>query len=105
MKNFVQKGDMIHTVLEDGIKGGDLVVLGDVIGVAVTDGDGTNLNAVQTSGVFELPKASGAIEQGAKVYFVEAEGNISTTEENNVFAGYAWNEALDADETVNVKIG
>lgn len=104
MKNFVEKGDSIDVVLDDDVKGGDLVITGSVVGVAVSDGDGVNLRTVATKGVFTLPKAAGAITQGAKVYWVTADSNISTTATDNTFVGYAWGAAASADETVNVAL-
>lgn len=105
MKNFVQNGDMLHTVLADTVKGGDLVILQDTVGIAVTDGDGVNLNAVQTVGVFTLPKATGAIAQGKKAYWNATESNVTATATGNTLIGVAWDSAASADTTVNVKLG
>lgn len=103
MKNFVQKGDFIHAVLADTVKGGDVVIIEDIVGVAVTDGDAENVKAVQTEGVFTLPKGSGAIEQGAKVYWDGTK--VTKTATNNTLLGFAWEAAATAETTIPVKLG
>lgn len=103
MENYRQTTGSIDSVLADTVKGGDLVKIGDLHGVAVTDGDGTNLVAVQTAGVFTLPKTTAAtvIAQGAKVY--AASGKVNTTD-TNAFLGYAWAASANGEETVDVGI-
>lgn len=106
MKNYIEKGDFIHSVLDATVKGGDVVAVQDLLGVAVTDGDGVNLQAVAVNGVFELPKVAGlAIAQGKKCYFVTADKNVNTTASGNTLIGFAWETSDAAATTVRVKIG
>lgn len=49
------------------IASGDVVVIGDVTGVALTDIPDTKMGAVAVSGSFSLPKGVGALAQGATV--------------------------------------
>lgn len=105
MKNYIQKGDVVHTLLGSTVKGGDLVVLNDIIGVAITNGSESHFSSVQVTGVFELPKDSNSIELGKKVYWIDAEKKVSTTESGNRFIGYAWNDASAEELKVTVKIG
>ncbi len=110
MKNFVEEGKtMNYTVPADSsVKSGEVVALGDRCGIAVTDGAEGETIALAAEGVFELPKGSGAIDQGKKVYLnVAAEGGaktIVTTASGNTFCGYAHEAAKAADTTVLVKL-
>lgn len=106
MENFVQNGDFLHTVLEDTVAGGDLVIVGNIVGVAVSNGNGVDLKAVQTKGVFTLPKEDAlAIDQGDTLYWNSTTKVVTKTEEANTLIGVAWDDALAAGGTVNVKIG
>lgn len=105
MKNFIQDGNTInYTVADTAIKGGEIRMVGDVAAVAVTDGAVGETIAMHVTGVYELPKGTGAITQGAPVYVDAGGTGIVATEEGNKFAGFAW-EAADAEATtVLVKI-
>ncbi len=112
MRNLIQDGRTLdYTVGDDTVKSGQLVIVGDMAGVAVTDGESGETIVLFVSGVYSLPKAGVIIKQGAKVY-VNAEGKITHLAENskadpavpNFFAGYAWDDADAGDDTVHVKI-
>jgi len=103
MKNYIQNGKIIHTVLAETVKGGDLVILNDVIGVAITDGDGTSLQAVEVEGVFSLPKGEDIVlKQGEKVYW--GGKSVTNVADKNTLIGYAWENVGKTDKTVNVKL-
>lgn len=103
MKNFKQIPLMIHTVTANTVKGGDLVVLGDLAGVAVADGNGTDLAAVQLQGVFELPKgATFTFTQGAKCYWDATNKVVTSTASGNKLIGFCWKDAVAADAIVEV---
>lgn len=57
-KNFVQVGENLTLPVTNGVKSGELVQVGDVIGIALTDAktdDGTNYyTTIATKGVWEL---------------------------------------------------
>ena len=82
------------------------IVVGKVVGIpnvtAAANADGT-LVSLACEGVYELPKATGAITQGAAVYLTK-DGKITTTDTGNTLAGVAWTAAQSADATVMVKI-
>ena len=105
MKNFIQDGNTInYTVAGTPVKGGELRMVGDVAAVAVTDGAVGETIAMHVTGVYELPKGTGAITQGAAVYADAGGTGIVATAEGNKFAGYAWEEAAAEAATVLVKI-
>lgn len=103
MKNFIQDGNTIdYKVAGSTIKGGDLRMIEDVAAVAVTDGAVGETVAMHTSGVFEVPKDTGVIKQGQKVYTTGS--SVGTSETGAKFAGYAWEEAASTATTVLVKL-
>lgn len=57
-KNFVQVGENLTLPVDSGVKSGELVQVGDVIGIALTDAktdDGTNYyTTIATKGVWNL---------------------------------------------------
>lgn len=90
MKNYIQPGDSITVPAPADVKSGDLVVVGDLFGVAQFSAASGDPVEIATKGVFGLPKVSAqAWSVGAKVYYVAADKNISTTATGNTFIGHA----------------
>lgn len=105
MKNFIHDGKTIeYKVAETAIKSGDVRVIGDVAGVAVTDGAVDETVVLNVTGVYELAKGTGAITQGQKVYAAADGSGIVATAENNKAVGCAWEAADAGDTTVLVKL-
>lgn len=105
MKNFIQDGKTIeYKVAETAIKSGDVRVIGDVAGVAVTDGAVDETVVLNVTGVYELAKGAGAITQGQKVYAAADGSGIVATAKNNKAVGCAWKAADAGDTTVLVKL-
>jgi len=68
---FIHDGKAIDHTPSSAVSAGDVVVQGDLIGVAKLDIAANVLGALAVDGVFDLPKATGggtAITAGAKVY-------------------------------------
>lgn len=102
---YLRKGETMNYICgEDGVKYGDVVVVGTVIGVAASDGQKDDEISLDVAGVFQLAKANVAITKGAKVYYSTANKNITTTPTDNVVAGVAWSDAGASDTVVDVKI-
>ena len=59
--NFVQPGNVIDHVAAATIASGDVVVIGQMLGVALTDIANGATGSVQINGVFTVPKVSGAV--------------------------------------------
>lgn len=106
MAKYVQRGEALDFANSSGskINAGDVVVLGTRIGVAGGDIANGETGAVHVVGVFEFPKASGAITLGAAVYWDATNSKITTTSTSNTLAGFAVAAAASGDETVLVKI-
>lgn len=106
---YWQKGEVLDYLnrTEKKIENGDVVVLGNRIGVAGDDILPGAIGAIHVTGVFKMKKAdAGEIAAGTEVYFTE--DGITTTdsieEGANVKAGYAAEVSLADNPTVYVKI-
>jgi predicted RecA/RadA family phage recombinase len=104
MKNFIQEGKTIEvTASGSAIASGDLVVVGDMVGVSAVDIADGETGTVWLMGVYEAPKASPlVINQGDTLYFDGTE--LTKTATGNSFAGYAHADAASADSVVLVKL-
>ena len=114
---FVQDGNAIDYVPGADVTAGDVVVQGDLVGVAKKDISAGSLGALAVSGVFDFPKATGvgtAIAAGAKVYWDEADqqaseeadesGSGSGSLDGAALLGKAIQDAADEDATVRVRM-
>lgn len=105
-KCFIQQGDVIEVVAgEDGIKSGDVLLLGDLTGVALIDAAEGETATVSLEGAAQLPKKTGeAWTQGQKVYFDPAAKTFTTTAGTLTHGGWAFENALAADTVGVVKL-
>ena len=104
---YFQRGEAIdYPVASNGtaLEAGEIIVVGTKIGVCGCDIAKGETGSVHVEGVFEMPKASGAITIGAAVYWDATNKNITTTSSSNTLAGYAVAAAGADDTTVLVKI-
>ncbi len=101
--NYVQEGKALnYTPSGADIASGDLVIIGTIAGVARTDIADGKTGAVHICGVFSLPKASGAVTQGAKLYWSSANSNVTTTASGNTLIGVAAAAAASGDASIPV---
>ena len=105
MQNKIQGTHLMsYTPAGAAVKGGDLVQLGDSFyGVAVKDRAVGETGIVDTDGVFELPKATGAVTQGAPLY-IGADGKVTTTATDKAYCGRAFAAAGCSDATAKVML-
>jgi predicted RecA/RadA family phage recombinase len=105
MKNYVQAGDVLDFIAPTGgVVSGGGYVHGQAFAVAsATAAEGETYAGV-VEGVVNLPKATGAIGEGALVYWDAAAKNATTTATSNKKIGYATAAQVSADATVNVKL-
>ena len=105
MKNFVQPGDNLDLVAPRALLSGAGFLVGAIFAVASVDAaQGATLSGV-TRGVFDLPKAAGAVTQGQKLYWDNTAFNVTTTSTNNTQIGVATAAAASGDATARVKLG
>lgn len=99
--NYVQRGEALnYTPSGADVASGDLVVIGTIAGIAKTDIADGKTGAVHISGIFSVAKASGAVSQGAKLYWSSANSNLTTTASGNTLVGVAAAAALSGDATI-----
>ncbi|SFQ66535.1 Predicted phage recombinase, RecA/RadA family [Roseivivax halotolerans] len=104
MKNYIQAGNVLTFTAAAEIKAGQGVMQGALFGVASTDAaTGDDFEAAVT-GVFELPKASGALTKGQKAYWSTANGNVTGTASGNNLIGAVSEPAADAASAVRVRL-
>jgi len=108
---FIHDGKAIDYTPAPGsdIAAGDVVVQGELIGIAKVDIPAGTLGALAVTGVFDLPKTAGvgeAIGAGAKVYWDVADGVAKTDDETgaNKYLGKTVAAAGDDDATVRVRL-
>lgn len=104
MASYVQGDCLLDYTPSAAVAAGDVVVLNDLVTVAPVAIAANKLGAVSVEGVWEMPKATGAIGQGALVYWDATAGNVTTTSSGNKRAGKAAAAAASADTSVKVLI-
>lgn len=102
---FYQTGDVIDYTAAEPLSFGDVVDLSTRIGVAGADIAKDAAGPVQVTGVYRIPKASGAVTVGQALYWAKSAKNLTTTADSNTPAGWAVAPAGSEDPDVLVKIG
>ncbi len=106
---FIHDGDSIDYTPGADVAAGDVVVQGELVGIAKLDIAADALGALAVKGVFDLPKATGggtAIAVGSLVYW-DAGASVATTNAAagaNKLLGKTVKAAVDADATVRVRL-
>jgi predicted RecA/RadA family phage recombinase len=111
---FVGEGKAIDYTPSAAVAAGDVVVEGDLIGVARTPIAAGAPGSLAVEGVFDFPKTTGAgsgIAIGTKVYW-DAADKVATASTNNgatppvpyAFLGKTVKAAADGDATVRVRL-
>lgn len=104
MKNFIQPGNHLTFTATVDIAAGDAVFEGALFGIAATDAaTGEDFEAALT-GVFQLPKASGALTKGQKVYWNSTNGNVTGTASGNTLIGAVTAAAADSATSCDVRL-
>lgn len=102
-KNYVQDGKTLnYTASGADVASGDFVLIGALGAIAKTDIANGKTGAVHVCGVFSVPKASGAVTQGAKLYWSTTNSNLTTTASGNTFVGLAAEAAASGDASVKI---
>jgi predicted RecA/RadA family phage recombinase len=102
MKNFLQNGDYIDVAAPSGgVDSGEVVIIGNLIGVAVTDAEEDAPVSIAMTGVFELPKGGDAFDAGDYVYY---DGSECTDDDGDDLIGVAVADAGAGAGTVKVRL-
>ncbi|MEI9403379.1 DUF2190 family protein [Mesorhizobium argentiipisi] len=109
MKNYVQAGNVITaTAPAGGVSSGDGILYDSLFGVASTDAAEGEDFELATVGVFDLPKATGAVTFGQAIYWDDDAKVVTTddssTEGDNQPIGSAVAEAGSGAATARVRL-
>jgi predicted RecA/RadA family phage recombinase len=111
---FVHNGRAVDYTPGSAVAAGAVIIQGPLVGIATRAIASGELGALETEGVFDIVKATGAISAGALVYWdadgdpvsgTAGSGALTTTSSGNTLAGKAVAAAVSGDATVRVKIG
>lgn len=106
MYNKTQRGHIVNVVLAAVAVSGQPFLFGtSLFGVAMNDGAIGDTVPLDTEGVFDLPKATGALTVGQKIYWDNTAGNVTGTATSNTRVGVCVAAAASGDATASVKIG
>lgn len=106
---YKKEGDAVDYTPVADVAAGDVVVQGDLVGVASREVKAGTLGALTVSGVFDFPKATGAgsgIAAGAKVYW-DSTAKVATTSDGggaNKLLGKSVAAAGDNDATIRARL-
>lgn len=106
---YIGRGEAIDYTPTSAVTAGDVVVLGDLVGVAKRDIAANELGSLHVAGMLDFPKATGAstgITAGTNVYWDDA-GDIATADDAsgaNKLIGKCVLAASDADTVVRVRM-
>lgn len=104
--NHIQKGDVLDWNNDSGadVVSGQLVAVGDKVGIALGDIADGEVGRVAVAEVWEVPKKAVAVTVGQSLYLDVSEKKVTGTPTDNVAAGYAFAPAATDDGTVLLKI-
>jgi predicted RecA/RadA family phage recombinase len=104
-QNYVQSGATIDVVLAAAITVGDVLVIGNMSGVALKSGAIGDTISVQLEGVFTLKKkAPLVITAGDICYWDDTLNEVTKTSAGAFPLGLAWTSQLSADTTIQIKL-
>ena len=108
MKNYVQNGDYVEFTAGATITSGQLVQVGSLHGVSVTDVANGAKGTLAMEGVFTLPKltaaAGDACTAGGPVYFSSGSVSGSDSSCTRKLVGHSLAAAAQAATTVQVRL-
>ena len=97
---FVQRGESIDYTPAAAVAAGDIVVQGDLVGVAKLDIPAGKLGSLSVCGVYDIvKKASETITVGAQIYW---DGAAATATGGDTILGISVAEAAGTNATVRV---
>jgi predicted RecA/RadA family phage recombinase len=102
---YVQEGDMVDFTPTVDVPAGQVVVQGDLIGVAVVEIKANRLGSLATEGIFDVAKLTTvAFTVGTSLYWDDTANVVTTTATGNKLLGKATRAAALTDPTVRVRL-
>lgn len=104
--NFVQPGNTLMLTAPADVTSGQLIIVGALAGVCSYDAGSGKPVEVTVDGVWTLPKATGAINEGAIVWFDNVTNhNVANASATGLFPiGVAVAAAGSSDATCRVRL-
>ena len=105
--DFIQVGDCTDYTPSSAVSAGDVVVQGQLFGVAKKDIAANVKGALYHIGVFDLPKGTStdsALTMGARVYWDAVNGVVTATVGSNVYIGKTVEAVADAASKVKTRL-
>lgn len=105
MRNFVQAGDTLTIPAPAAVASGEVVIAGDIKGIAAGAAALGEAVDVVTTGVFDLAKVgANAFTLGAKVYWDATAKLATSTSSGNTLIGVAVADAGASTAAVRVRL-
>ena len=101
---FVHEGTSIDYTPGSDVAAGEVVVQGDLVGVAKGAVLAGGLGALDVAGVFSFAKAAGVLAVGTKVYWDNTTKVATSTASTHKLIGKVAYAAADGDTTVDVRM-
>lgn len=104
MKTFIQSGAVLALIAPYAVASGGGALVGSIFGVAVNTVANAAEGEFAVTGVHDLAKATGAVTQGALIYWDNTNKVVTTTSSGNKLIGVAAAAALSGDATARVRL-
>jgi predicted RecA/RadA family phage recombinase len=102
---FVQEGDSVDYTPTADTPAGQVIVQGDLVGVAKLDIKANRLGAICVTGVYDFAKlTSVAFTVGTSLYWDDAANVATTTATGNKLLGKVVRAAATTDPTVRLRL-
>lgn len=103
-KNYIQDGNTIRFTAESAVNSGDVVVMGKMVAVAITNTARGESGVGSTVGVWKVrAKQADDIKAGDLLYWSKTDGATKTADSNTPL-GKAWTDSGTSSDVVDVKI-
>lgn len=100
---YIQRGESIDYVPESDVPAGEIVRLGNLVGVTKLDIKGGELGALALTGVYEVETGGRSINHGEIVSLDTETGKaVASGTPGSVVFGYAVGSAIESDTTICV---
>ncbi|SEQ48773.1 Predicted phage recombinase, RecA/RadA family [Faunimonas pinastri] len=105
MQNFIQPGAVLTVTAPADVLSGDLVIVGNMFGIAASNAASGDDVEIKIGGVYDLTKSSAqAWTQGAKIYWDATNKGATTTASGNTYIGVAALVAANPSDIGRVRL-
>jgi predicted RecA/RadA family phage recombinase len=104
---FVSEGKAVDYTPTTDVAAGDVVVQGELVGIAKRPIPANTPGALAVTGVFDMPKATGVgsgLAVGIEAFWDATNKVVTATAGTNKFLGKTVRAAADGDDTVRVRL-